>query len=122
MRKIKIESGAWQMDLEMTISIVDEDKFKKESKGVNDFWSDSEYRLDKHGSIEKAALSLFSTECFQQMAFNNFKDKEWLTEQFDWSKDKGIEGYPSLEHFGIKIDSIEPWFIDSDDIEIEILN
>ena len=116
-RKIKVESGAWQLDLEMTISIVDEEKFKKEAESVNKFWGGHECRIDKHGSVEKAALALFTTECFQQMAFNNFKDKEWLAEQFDWSIDKGIEGYPSLENFGIEIDSIEPWFIESDDIE-----
>jgi len=46
------------------------------------------------------------------------KSEEWLTDQFDWSKDKGIEGYPDMTSFGVKIESIEPWFIDSDDIEI----
>lgn len=116
-RKIKLESGAWQMDLEMTITIVDEEKFKEQSAQVNNFWSGDESRIDKHGSIEKATLALFATECFQQMSFNNFKDKEWLAQQFDWSIDKGIEGYPSLENFGIEIDSIESWFIESDDIE-----
>ncbi|SUC18978.1 Uncharacterised protein [Proteus mirabilis] len=29
MRQIKISSGSWQKDLEMVITVIDEDKFKK---------------------------------------------------------------------------------------------
>lgn len=118
MRKIKLESGTWQMDLEMTITVIDEEKFKKECIEINKFWSSAESRAEHHGSHEKAGLAYFAAECFQQMAFNNFKNKEWLTDQFDWSKDKGIEGYPDMDSLGIKIDYIQSWFIDSDDIEI----
>ncbi|NBM95146.1 DUF2528 family protein [Proteus sp. G2662] len=118
MRQIKISSGSWQKDLEMVVTVIDEDKFKKSCEQINKFYSGDEYRADIHGSHEKAGFAMFCAECFQQIAFNNFKDEEWLTEQFDWSKDKGIDGYPSLDDMGIRIDEIEPWFIDSDDIEI----
>jgi len=120
-RKIKLSTGAWQMDLEMTITVVDEEKFKEQCIGINNFWGGQEGRAQTHGSHEKAGLAVFATECFQLMSFNNFKDEEWLVEQFDWSKNKGVEGYPSIDDLGVKIDSIEPWFIDSDDIEIEEL-
>jgi len=121
-RKIKLESGAWQMNLEMTITVVDEDKFKKECEEVNKFWGGHENRVRRRGRHEKAGLALFAAECFQQIAFNNFKDEGWLTEQFDYSKGKGIEGYPSMEDFGIKIESIESWHIDYDDITIEYIS
>ena len=39
--------------------------------------------------------------------------------QFDWESEKGIEGYPCIPDLGITIDSIDSWFIDSNDIEIE---
>lgn len=118
MRQIKINSGSWQKDLEMVIAVIDEDKFKKSCEQINKFYAGDEYRADIHGSHEKAGFSMLCAECFQQMAFNCYKNEEWLTDQFDWSKDKGIDGYPSLDDMGIRIDEIEPWFIDSDDIEI----
>lgn len=117
-RQIKISSGSWQFDLEMVVSVVDEVKFKAECEAINQFFISAEYRKSKFGSHEKAGFAMFCAECFQQMAFNNFKDEEWLTEQFDWSKDKGIEGFPKLDDMGIRIDEIESWFIDPDEIEI----
>lgn len=117
-RQIKVSTGAWQCDLEMVVTVIDEVKFKAECEQINKFFSDSTYRKNKYGSHEKAGFALFCAECFQQMAFNNFKDDEWLTEQFDWSNNHGIEGYPKLDDMGIKIDEIESWFIDCDEIEM----
>ncbi len=116
-RKIKLGTGAWQLDLEMTITVVNEEKFKKEFETINNFWGGSKSRTEKYGSAVNAGLAMFAQECFQQMAFNNMKDKEWLSSQFNWSNE-GIEGYPGLDDLGIRIDDIEPWFIDSDDIDI----
>lgn len=117
-KQITLCTGAWQLDLEMTITVIDQEKFNKECELINKFWSDCDSRAKKHGDHIKAGLALFAQECFQQMAFNNFKDEDWLTQQFDWSIKKGIEGYPSISDLGIKIDSIDPWFIDSNDIKI----
>lgn len=117
-KKITISSGTFQKDLEMTIIIIDEDKFNRECIDINNFWSGSESRKETHGSEVLAGLALFAAECFQQVAFNNFKDAEWLTKQFDWQEGRGIEGFPAITDFGIKIDGIESWFIDSDEIEI----
>lgn len=118
-RKIKISSGTWQKDLEMTITVVDEEKFVSECEKINDFWSGSSARASTHGSNANAGLALFAAECFQQMAFNSFKTKQWLIEQFDWSKKgHGIEGFPSISELGIEINDIDFWFIDSDEIEI----
>lgn len=120
-KKLKLSTGAWQCDLEMTITIIDQDKFNKEFEQVNKFWGGDDDRAEKHGNHAKAGLALFAQECFQQMAFNNFKDEQWLTDQFDWSKQKGIEGYPSISDLGIEINDIDPWFIDSDNISIKEL-
>lgn len=117
-REIKISSGAWQKDLEMTLCVLDEEKFSLQCKEINDFFCDSEYRVSVHGDERKAGLALFAQECFQQMAFNNFKDAAWLERQFDWGADQGIEGFPSFADMGVKVKAIEPWFIDSDEIEI----
>lgn len=120
MRKLKIKYGNWDLDLEMAITVIDEEKLKKECQEINQFWSGNEKRLAHHGSQEKSGLALFAQECFQQIAFNNFKDKNWLEEQFDWDiKHKGIEGFPSIKELGIRIDHIETWFVESDDVEFE---
>lgn len=65
MRQIKISSGAWQKDLEMVVTVIDEDKFKTQCEQVNKFHCDSEYRAKKYGSHEKrvspcSALSVFN--------------------------------------------------------------
>lgn len=116
-KQVTLSSGAWQKDLELTITIVDEEKLNNECKSINNFFCGSESRIKRHGDHVKAGLALFAAECFQQMAFNDFKDSCWLVEQFDWSKGKGVEGFPSIEDLGITIDAIESWSIDSSEIE-----
>lgn len=117
-RQIKVTLEFWPNDLEMTVTIFDEDKFKQRCEGINKFFSSSLHRESQFGSHEKAGFALFCAECFQQIAFNNFKSVGWLTRQFDWSKGGGIEGYPDLDSMGIRIDNIETWFIDCEQIEI----
>lgn len=117
-KTITLHSGAWQKDLEMTIVVNDEEMFKKECIDINRFFGNSDYRKLTHGSHEKAGLALFAAECFQRIAFNNFKDESWLTLEFDWSKDKGVEGFPSMDDLGIEIKSIDSWFFDSEEIKI----
>ncbi|KZN64939.1 hypothetical protein N473_12945 [Pseudoalteromonas luteoviolacea CPMOR-1] len=118
MRKLKLKHSSWDFDLEMVITVLDEEKFQKECKEINQFWGGDDYRLNHHGSHENAGLALFAAESFQQMAFNNFKDKKWLKDQFDWSKENGVEGFPSFDNFGIEVNSIDTWFIESDEIKI----
>ncbi|WP_272693078.1 DUF2528 family protein [Providencia sp. PROV077] len=117
-REIKVTLSFWPHDLDMTVTVLDEIKFKRCCEGINKFFSSSGYREVQFGSHEKAGFALFCAECFQQIAFNNFKSVGWLTRQFDWSKGGGIEGYPDLDSMGITIDAIEPWFIDCEQIEI----
>lgn len=120
-KRVVISSGAWQKDMEMTIVILDREKFDKECKDINNYFSNAAQRKRTHGSDVKAGLAMFASECFQQMAFNDFKSEDWLTEQFDHSKDKGIDGYPSMSDFGIKIESIDSWYLDANEMEISDL-
>ncbi|MCS0116744.1 DUF2528 family protein [Vibrio parahaemolyticus] len=83
---ITLNTGLFQKEMEMTITIVDEAKFNKECVEINAFWCGKESRAQTHGSEIKAGLALFAAECFQQIAFNNFKDEQWLAERFDWNK------------------------------------
>ncbi|HEI8439268.1 TPA: DUF2528 family protein [Morganella morganii] len=117
-REIKVSSGAFQCDLGITFRVIDEDKFKSECEQINKFFLDDKYRKNKFGSHAKAGFALFCAECFQQMAFNNFKDECWLTAQFNYDKGEGIEGFPSLEDMGAEILHAESWFIDANEIDI----
>ncbi|HGS5848094.1 TPA: DUF2528 family protein [Vibrio parahaemolyticus] len=119
---ITLNTGLFQKEMEMTITIVDEAKFNKECVEINAFWCGKESRAQTHGSEIKAGLALFAAECFQQIAFNNFKDEQWLAERFDWNKGNGIEGFPSIKDLGIEITDIDSWFIESDEIEISGLD
>ncbi|MEH0790715.1 DUF2528 family protein [Vibrio parahaemolyticus] len=118
-RSITITTGAWQKDLEMTITVLDEELFAKECEDINKFFCFADQRVRTHGSHAKAGLALFAKECFQQIAFNDFKDIDWLVRQFDWGQGEGIEGYPSIEGLGIKITSIDNWFLDESEFGFE---
>jgi hypothetical protein len=117
-KKIKLSTEPWQRHLELNIAVVDENKFNKVCVDINQYFDNADYRAKYHGSHEKAGLALFAAKCFEHISFNNFKDEKWLTEQFDWENGKGIEGFPSMNTFGVTIEFISSWFIDSEDIQI----
>ena len=98
---------------------VDDEKFTEEAATeINSFWMNEKRRVEKcGGSVVKAALKLYAIECFTQAAFNNFKNEEWVMSQFDWSKGKGIEGFPSFEEAGIVLKRIDNLQIEFDHVE-----
>jgi hypothetical protein len=108
----------WDINLELVFE-VDGEKFTEEvATEINSFWSNEKERLDEcGGSVVKAALKLYAAECFSLAAFNNFKDEQWVMDQFDWSKDKGIEGFPSFQEAGIELKKIDNLQIGFDLIE-----
>ena len=119
MRKLKFTHNDIEV-LQMTIQI-DDQKFNKQAKNINEFFVEADYRVDIHGTHEKAALKMFVAECFQLVAFNNFLNDSYVTDKFDWDKD-GVEGFPSLPDMGIEILSLESWHIDAEEIiETEVL-
>jgi hypothetical protein len=98
---------------------VDDEKFTEAlASEINSFWSGHDDRLDDcEGDVVKAVIKLYAAECFALAAFNNFKDERWVMDQFDWGKDKGVEGFPSFQEAGIELKKIDNLQIGFDIIE-----
>ncbi len=114
--ELKIDQ--WDINLELTFEVDDEKFTEKVATEINSFWSNEKQRLDEcGGSVIKAALKLYATECFTLAAFNDFRDEEWVMDKFDWSKGKGVEGFPSFQEAGIVLKRIDHLHIGFDLIE-----
>jgi len=109
------------LDIKMVVKVLDKEKFEAAMTDTNKFWGGDDYRAMCYGGHVLAGLKMFAQECFQQIAFNNFLDPEWLKCQFDWSqKFKGIEGFSDFDSAGLEVTEIESWFICTDEIEINL--
>lgn len=120
MAKNKFELKVDQDDifLELVFQVDDEKFTEAVATEINSFWMDGKRRVDAcGGDVVKAALKLYAAECFALAAFNNFKNEQWVMDQFDWSKDKGVEGFPSFQEAGIVLEKIDNLQIDFDIIE-----
>ena len=120
-KKGKLKIDQWDISLELELSI-DTDKYtEKLAHKINDFWSGAAYRLEESdGDIIKTALKLYGAAIFQEAAFNNFLDNDWVTDKFDWDKGNGVEGFESFSNAGITLFSVENLQIESDIIEVEM--
>lgn len=122
MEKITLKLDQWDIQSELTF-LVDKEKFtEKLAKEINEFWGGSKSRESSAGSHFNAALKLYAQECFQLIAFNNFKDEEFVTEQFNWKAKKGergVEGFPSFEDAGLTLQNIENWHVEFDHVSIQ---
>lgn len=115
--EVTLRLDQWDIQSELTF-LVDETKFTEEkAKEINDFWSNSDDRLEKCGTNVRAALKLYAVECFRLAGYENMLDHEWVAKQFDWYSGKGIEGFPSFEEAGLQLKSIDAWGIGFDEIE-----
>ncbi|MCK0187895.1 DUF2528 family protein [Aeromonas hydrophila] len=120
MAKNKFELKVDQDDifLELVFEVDDEKFTEAAATEINSFWMNEKRRVAAcGGDVVKAALKLYAAECFALAAFNNFKDEQWVMDQFDWSKDKGIEGFPSFQEAGIVLKKIDNLQIGFDIIE-----
>lgn len=122
MIEITVKLDQWEIQSELTF-VVDKDKFTDDlAKNINQFWGDADYRLEEAGSHFNAAIRLYAQECFRLIAFNNFKDESFVTEQFNWKAEKGekgVEGFPSFEEAGLTLKNIENWHIEFEHVSIE---
>ncbi|MBO2698134.1 DUF2528 family protein [Shewanella algae] len=118
-RIVKFNLDQWDISSELTLE-VDEDKFTHElAEEINNFWSDDDYRINQcDGSVIDAALRLYAVECFTLIAFNNFKDEDYVMAQFDWSKGRGIEGFHSFQDAGLVLKDIENWHIEFEHVQL----
>jgi hypothetical protein len=116
-KEVTLKLDQWDIQSEL-VFIVDDEKFTEAlASEINCFWTSSRRRLDEcGGSVIKAALKLYAVECFALVAFNNFKDEEWVMVQFDWRKGKGVEGFPCFEDAGLVLKSIENWHVEFDHV------
>lgn len=120
MAKNKFELKVDQDDifLELVFEVDDEKFTEAAATEINSFWMNEKRRVDAcGGDVVKAALKLYAAECFALAAFNNFKDEQWVMDQFDWSKGKGVEGFPSFQGAGIMLKKIDNLQIAFDIIE-----
>lgn len=110
---VKLKLDQWDIQSELTFE-VDESKFtEKLAKEINGFWVGDKNRIEQsENSVIKAALKLYAQECFKLIAFNNFKDEDYVMREFDWSKDKGVEGYHSFQDAGLVLKHIDNWHIE----------
>ncbi len=116
-KEVTLKLDQWDIQSEL-VFVVDEEKFTEAmATEINSFWSGDKHRIaQSSGSVIKAALKLYARECFEMVAFNNFKDEAWLTREFDWSQDKGVEGFPSFKEAGLVLKSIDSWGIEFNDV------
>lgn len=114
--ELKVDQG--DIFLELVFEVDDEKFTEAAAAEINSFWMNETRRVNKcGGDVVKAALKLYAAECFALAAFNDFKDEQWVMDQFDWSKDKGIEGFPSFQNAGIELKKIDNLQIGFDIIE-----
>ncbi|HGE8241964.1 DUF2528 family protein [Aeromonas veronii] len=114
--ELKVDQG--DIFLELVFEVDDEKFTEAAAIEINSFWMNETRRVNAcGGDVVKAALKLYAAECFALAAFNNFKDEQWVMDQFDWSKDKGIEGFPSFQKAGIELKKIDNLQIGFDIIE-----
>lgn len=90
---------------------------------INDFWSDSEWRLsDADGNIAKAVTTLLAKTCFQ-LQYEKYGLNNWgIMKEFDWDDRGGVEGWPKMDGSkGILLVSCENPEIEIDFLEVKTL-
>ncbi|EPA2648369.1 DUF2528 family protein [Escherichia coli] len=89
----------WKASIEIEIDhdVMTEEKLHQ----INNFWSDSEYRLNKHGSVLNAVLIMLAQHALL-IAISSDLNAYGVVCEFDWNDGNGQEGWPPTEvHVGI---------------------
>lgn len=87
---------------------------------INDFWSDSKYRLSQNqGNILFTVLKMIAREAFHISLTNNYSTFGVVCE-FDWDQGNGVEGYPAMNGTsGFKIIHVETDLFDYSDMTVK---
>ncbi|EMR7184339.1 TPA: DUF2528 family protein [Escherichia coli] len=108
----------WKASIEIEIDhdVMTEEKLHQ----INNFWSDSEYRLNKHGSVLNAVLIMLAQHALL-IAISSDLNAYGVVCEFDWNDGNGQEGWPSMDGSeGIRITDIDTsGIIDPDDMTIK---
>ena len=94
----------WKASIEIEIDhdVMTEEKLHQ----INNFWSDSEYRLDKHGSVLNAVLIMLAQHALL-IAISSDLNAYGVVCEFDWNDGNGQEGWPPMDGSeGIRITDI----------------
>lgn len=118
----KFKWDQWDILINIGFQVVDESKFTEEMvEETLGFWGKN-YRdtivSKAGGDVRRAFLMMVSAACVEKAAFNNFLDEEYVMYQFDWSKDQGVEGFPSFDEAGIKLVVIDNLHVEASQIEV----
>lgn len=87
---------------------------------INDFWSDSKYRLARNnGDILTTVLKMITRQALYisvSMGYNTFG----VVEEFSWEEGNGVEGFPPMDGTqGFEIKYVELDIFDYDDMTVE---
>ena len=108
----------WKASIEIEIDhdVMTEEKLHQ----INNFWSDSEYRLNKHDSLLNAVLIMLAQHALL-IAISKDLNAYGVVCEFDWDDGNGQEGWPPMDGSeGIRITDIDTSGIfDSDDMTIK---
>ncbi|HFO6377389.1 TPA: DUF2528 family protein, partial [Escherichia coli] len=104
------------IEIEIDHDVMTEEKLHQ----INNFWSDSEYRLNKHGSVLNAVLIMLAQHALL-IAISSDLNAYGVVCEFDWNDGNGQEGWPPMDGSeGIRITDIDTSGIfDPDDMTIK---
>jgi hypothetical protein len=101
------------------VFVVDHDKITNESfHALNNFWSDSESRLDDaNGDVVIAVLKMFAEYCLKHQMYHSLNNYGMMSHfGTDDRPHSGVEGYPRMDgSVGILLVSVDTPEIEIDD-------
>ena len=113
--EITLKLDQWDIQSELTFE-VDREKFTDEkAKHVNEFWTGAATRRRQDGDDFRAAIKLYAQACFRLIAFNNFKDEDYVMRQINEDE----EGFYPFDEIGLKLKSIDNWSIEYDHVSFD---
>jgi len=108
-KKYEVEHAGVSMIVEIDHSVLSDERLHE----FNDFWTNPKNRLsDSNGDITETVLRLLMKDVYLIQAKNNYTT-EGVVEEFNWDKNRGIEGWVMMDGSnGIKIISVDEFEFD----------
>ena len=89
---------------------------------INNFWSDSQFRLSSENSVLDAVLKMLAQQILIIQTYHGYT-LDGVLSLFDWNRNGGQEGWPSLDGSpGIKLTSVDTFEFDESDMSISEIN
>ena len=118
-KKYKVD---YDFKAEVVIEIDNEIMTEAKLAEINDFWSDSDWRVKSCGSVLNAVLKMLTQVVLRnqvEYGYNTFG----IVSLFDFDAcNGGIEGWPKMDgSHGIKLVSVDDMDFNCDDMSISII-